>query len=223
MVGPACQKCNDLSRTADLVAAIVARWRFSELEQTEATDIKKLIWRLRYQAPQIGREWLQFDSGTGQKRARRHLQSNGVPVSLDKGYTSIGPVTIQQLRLFSHKLTLAMYFDLAKAVAPATSVLIASFLTKEDVVAKGISEDVKSHLGACQSLIQGAWDTSLQFEFRTFLSDDRNMFQMLARLRYGLFVHGTIIIHPKATPDEDWTGWIHPNELPTLVLDECFE
>lgn len=222
LVAPACNPCNDVSRNADLVTAIVARWRFSELEETEAADIKKLIQRLRYQAPNIGREWLEMSSGTGQKRARRHLQNNGVPVSFESGYVSVGQETIPQLNLFSHKIALAMYFDATKTPLPLSGVVFAQFSTKEDVIANGIPDEVKAHLGAPQSLKQGQWDTRLHFEFRTALSDDHNVFQVFARLRYGLFVHGTIVVHPELSPDIDWNGWLHPNELPSILLDPRF-
>lgn len=183
LVVPACKPCNDLSRTADLVTAIVARWSFSELERAEAADHKKLTRRLKYQAPGIVDEWLEMSSGTQQKRARRHLQNEGISVPYEGNLVSIGPQTIPQLNLFAHKLTLAMYFDETRQSLPVNGLVSANMFTKEDVEVYGIPYELKKYLGDSKSLSQGDWDTRLQFEFRTAMSDDCNAFQVLARLR----------------------------------------
>lgn len=115
LVVPACQPCNDISRSADLIVGIASRWSFSDLNEIEAQDHKRLARRLSTQAPQIASEWLSASRRIMQKRARRHLQQQGVPVTHEEGYVTLGPQTIPHLHLFAHKLTIAIHFDQTRA------------------------------------------------------------------------------------------------------------
>lgn len=224
LVVPACKRCNDLSRTADLVAAIISRWTFSEdRSQAEDQDHGKLAKRLRYQAPEIAAEWASKSAGTQQKRARRHLQSFGVPVDIHGKFATIGPLTIPRLNLFCYKLVLAIFFDQVKQPAPATSLIWAHFKTKEDVAAFGIPTAVKDHLGPSLFLAQGQrFNTREQFEYRVAIGENGKLFQVLARVRYGLMVSGFVVTDPTLLGEETEGGWITPPQLESILTDPKF-
>lgn len=223
LVVPACQRCNDLSRTADLIAGIASRWSFSELDEIELADRKRLANRLKTQAPEVASEWLKASAATMQKRARRHLQRQGVPVTYEDGYVTIGPKTLPHLHLFAHKLTIAIHFNQTKKPLTQAAGVFARFKTKEDIAAHGLPDEIKELLGAPQSLRQGNFDTSGQFQYRTAHSADGNLFQLLARLRYGLMMLGFVVVHRDLAPELDFDDWLAPSQLSSILIEPRFQ
>lgn len=224
LIVPACRKCNGVSRTADLVTALIARWKFSfETSQTEAADYKKLANRLKYQAPDIVAEWLKHSTGVQQKRARRHLEASGVWVDPQGKIATIGPLTIPQLHLFAHKLLLAVFFDHMKHPVPPKGMISALFKTKEDVAVEGIPAEVKDHLGPNLYLSQGqGFSTRDQFEYRIASGENGKVFQVLARIRFGLIVAGFVVTEPDLLDPDARAGWITPPSLPSILADPEF-
>lgn len=222
LVVPACRPCNDLSRHADLITAIASRWSFSELGEVEAKDHMRLARRLKMQAPEIAAEWLEASSGTMQKRARRHLQQEGVPVAYENGYVTLGPKTLPHLHLFAHKLIVAIHFDQTKQLLTPSAAIFASFKTKEDIAARGLPNELKALLEESKGLCQGTFDTSDQFQYRTGQSADGNLFQFLARLRRGLMMFGFIVVRRELAPEIDYKDWLGPEQLKSILIDPRF-
>lgn len=66
LVMPARAGCNSSTSTADLTAAIVSRWNYDSGDQ-ELSDRKRLVARIRKQAPALSDEWI--SSGVRKKKA----------------------------------------------------------------------------------------------------------------------------------------------------------
>src|ERR1700733_10107082 len=94
LVMPACSECNRGTATSDLIAAMISRWDFYANFQSN-TDHSKLSNQIKRQAPEVSQEWLSIDSPAAQRKARRHLESNGVSVPFGARFTTIGPLTIR--------------------------------------------------------------------------------------------------------------------------------
>src|SRR5258708_3071569 len=73
-------------------------------------DHTKLVAQIKRQAPELVQEWLSVDTPSQQLKARAHLERHGVSAPLGAKFTTIGPLTIRQLNVFSHKAALALYF-----------------------------------------------------------------------------------------------------------------
>jgi len=118
-------------------------------------------------SPELVDEWsaLAYQSSVERKRARQHLRDYGVPVPLDAGVATIGPLTIKQLNLFAHKVVLALHFEIFQKPLPPSGRVAAYWKTKEDFAPHGgVPQDLINLLPRYGTLTQGAWDERETFE-----------------------------------------------------------
>lgn len=102
LVMPACLECNKGTSTSDLTVPMISRWGTNESPQSKAHH-SKLSSQFKIQAPELVRQWL-----------------------------SVGPLTIRQLNVFSHKATLALYFEHFKQPLSNLGRVQAMWSTKKD-------------------------------------------------------------------------------------------
>ena len=177
LVMPACLECNKGTSTSDLTASMISRWGTSNSAQAH-TDHTKLSAQVKIQAPELVREWLSIDKPSQQLRARAHLERHGVNTPADAKFTTIGPLTIRQLNIFSHKVALALYFEHFKRALSNLGRVQAIWSTKEDFH-QGIPPELLNLMGKYGTLIQGKWNASETFEYRYDLNENRWTFRML--------------------------------------------
>jgi hypothetical protein len=213
LVMPACMECNKGTSTSDLTAALVSRWGTYDSAQVQA-DHRKLSGQAKLQAPELVREWLSVDSPAQQLRARTHLERHGVRPPADAKFTTIGPLTIRQLNIFSHKLALALYFEHFRQPLPNSGRVQAMWSTKEDLH-NGVPNDLLSLMGKYGTLTQGKWNASETFEYRYDLNESDGLFGCFARLRGGLYVLGFALEDAKTLDDNPELDdkWIMPRQL----------
>jgi hypothetical protein len=224
LVMPACDECNRGTSTADLVASIVSRWNYNTLDQSN-TDHAKLAARIRNKHPELLEEWNKL---TPKDRigALLHLREHGIQVPEDAGLVSIGPLTIRQLNLFSHKAALALYFEQFRTHLTDEGRVCAFWRTKEDFAKEGIPPDLLEMMRQYGTLEQGKWNASETFEYRFDSNKIEGLFACLARLRGNLFVTGLVasdatVLKGDAT---DWAAdWIAPSSLLGMMDDPRFE
>lgn len=221
LVLPACQKCNALGRTADLVASIVARWAYN-LDEIEARDHARLAARLRTQALAIVKEMTSM-APEEKKEARQTLIDAGVHVPNPAGLVAIGPLTIKQLNLFAHRVAAAIYFAKLGTGVGADGLVWASWRTKEDLQIAGLPQEFLQMLPKTDFLKQGEWSTQDTFEYRYQINDVDQLLGVVARFRRALFVIG-LCVGPKNREhfanDKDW---ISPATLDRIVIDQNYE
>jgi hypothetical protein len=173
-------------------------------------DHRRLVSRLRRQAPLIIQEWM-GSTLIERKEARRHLEAQGVPVPLGAGMVTVGPHTIRQVNLFAHKIALGLYFKHFGEGLPAGGRVQATWWTKEDVVAKGLPP-VAAMLPKLQSASQGKWTSAGTFEYRYDMNPNEHLFGFLARFRRRFFVFGVVVRDGTRLPEDDG-DWIAPGDL----------
>jgi hypothetical protein len=214
LVMPACLECNKGTSTADLTASLLSRWGMNISPQSQ-TDHMKLAAQAKIQAPELVREWLTGDTPGRQIRARRHLAQFGVNAPSDAKFATIGPLTIRQLNIFSHKVALALYFEHFGKPLSNDGRVQAIWKTKEDFFQKGVPPELLELMGKYGTLTQGRWNASETFEYRYDLHTTDGLFGCFARLRQGLFVLGFAISDARTlTENRDLDGeWIMPRSL----------
>jgi hypothetical protein len=134
-------------------------------------------------------EWTKLDPAENEN-ARQHLRRHGVPVPLDAGILSIGPLTIRQLNLFAHKAVLALYFEHFRQPLPITGGVSAVWKTKEDFAPEGVPQFLLDIMPGYRTLMQGRWNEQKTFEYRHANNAKGGLFGCLAKLRRGLFIAG---------------------------------
>ncbi len=214
LVMPACAECNTCTSTADLTAAIISRWGYDGGDQ-ERSDHKRLVARIRKQAPALIAEW-RISTGVERKKAREHLRKHGVPVPSDAGIATIGPETIRQLNLFALKAVLALYFECFRKPLPNSGGLWASWKTKEDFARDGIPPYLFEIMPDYGTLVQGQWNERKTFEYRHAANAKDGLFACLAKLRKGFFVTGCAVTDASVLPPEI-TDWFHPDDPQTML------
>jgi hypothetical protein len=191
LVMPACDECNRGTSTADLVVALVSRWNYNSAVQ-ERLDHRKLSARVRRQAPELTEEWNSALRNDPIQRAgaRRHLIEHGVPVPDDAGLVTIGPLTIRQLNLFAHKVTLALYFEHFRHPLSGAGRFCSFWRSKEDFMRDGIPPIFFETFPKYGTIKQGQWNERETFEYRHDFNVDEGLFGCFARFRLGFFVFG---------------------------------
>jgi len=217
LVMPACRECNHGTSTADLVAAIVSRWNYNS-NAVEVADHRKLVRRARSHHSEIHAEWIM---PIDREKARRNLTDYGMQVPLDAGMATIGPLTIQQLNLFAHKVALALYFEQFRTPLTDEGAVSALWRSKEDF-AKGAPAELLEMMQQYGTLEQGKWNASETFEYRFEVNRDEGLLACLARFRGGLYVGGFSARDATQLPSDD-VSWIKPSTLLARLDDPEFE
>ena len=231
LVMPACDECNGGTSTADLVAAIVSRWNYNSGE-TEREDHHRLINRARKHHPEIVSEWRSNTDLLSRIKAVAHLEKHGVSVPPDAGLVSIGPLTIQQLNLFAHKVVLALFFEQFKTPLTDAGRFCAFWRRKEDFAKEGVPRELLEMMHHYGTLEQGRWTAKEEFEYRFNFNEGEGIYMCLARFRGGLFTAGfaasdaSVLKNesdPAAAKDVASANWIKPTELLGIGNDERYK
>lgn len=213
LVMPACDQCNRGTSTADLTASMVSRWNYHSPEQ-ERDDHSKLVRQVKIQAPNLLDEWTSLSRDrSSREKAIEHLRSYGVPVPDDAGIASIGKQTIKQLNIFAHKAVLCLYFERIKAPLSNAGLVSAFWRSKEDFAKEGVPAIFFELLPDYATLIQGSWNASETFEYRSAVNNQDGLFGCLARFRTGLYVAGFAVADASRLTAPADSDWIKPSQL----------
>lgn len=218
LVVPACDECNRSTSTADLVASIVSRWN----PNINTHDHGRLAAQIRRQAPDIIAEWTRLNP-QDKIRARQHLISQGVPIPEGAALASIGPRTIKHLNLFSHKLTLGLYFEIFKRGLSNVGRVSAYWRTKEDFARDGLPHGLLDLMARYGTLGQGKWNTAEVFEYRYDFNGQEDLLGCFARLRGGLYILGFAIGNAALITPEMGDDWLRPDEILDILKRPEYE
>jgi hypothetical protein len=211
LVVPACGVCNKTSSKADLTVAIISRWR-SDSDEQELADHAKLARQAKTHAPELVSEWNALGY-VQRKKARRHLEAQGVAIPPGARVTTIGELTIRQLNIFAHKATLALYFEHFRRPLTNAGRVCAYWRTKEDFAVEGLPRRLLEIFPRYQTLLQGIWSTPETFECRYDINVQEGLFGFIARLRQGMMVFGFVVEAASKLTPELGDDWIKPNQL----------
>jgi hypothetical protein len=221
LIMPACGECNHGTKIADLTASILSRWHM-DLNDRQRQDHQRLVGGVRNNNPELIDEWISL-SLLDRLKAKRHLREQGVPVPANAGLASIGPLTIRQMNLFSHKVVLGLYFEHFRKPIPNAGRLCAYWRTKEDMFRGGVPPMLLEMMKQYGTLEQGKWNVREVFEYRFELNEKEGLFACLARLRGSLFITGFAVEDAKVIAHDDGPDWIVPSDLLQMLNDPLFE
>jgi hypothetical protein len=216
LVMPACEECNSGTRTADLIASMLARWRL-DLSEQEKKDHSRLAARVRTSYPELIAEWTKLNEAERLKAKLEHDAPENSAVIV------IGPLTIRQLNLFSHKVVLGLYFEHFHEPLPDADRICAYWRTKEDIPKGGLPPMLFEMMNKYGTLEQGKWNTREIFEYRFDVNEREGLFACLARLRGGLFVTGFAVNDTNSIVPDEVSDWTAPSELLGMIMDPRFE
>jgi hypothetical protein len=171
------------------------------LSKKERADHRRLVGQVRMHHPELLSEWTRLNP-LERVQARFHLEKYGVPVPQNAAFASIGPLTIRQLNLFSHKVAVGLYFEHFREVLPNEGRVSALWRSKEDFAKKGVPKDLFVIMKRYGTLQQGKWNARETFEYRFEVNKEDGLFACMARLRGGLFVAGFAAKHATMLPSE---------------------
>jgi hypothetical protein len=120
-------------------------------------------------------------------------------------------------------LTLGLYFEKTSNCFPKCGLFRAFLRLKEDFKGEGLPKEITQILGSTRTLVQGSWDTSEQFEYRSNYNLDNGLFMHASRLRNGLYVIGMASEHPENLPHEIIADWISPADLLGILHDPRYQ
>jgi hypothetical protein len=136
---------------------------------------------------------------------------------------AIGPLTIRQLNLFSHKVVLALFFEYFREAVPNEGRVSAVWRSKEDFAKEGIPPALLDIMKRYGTLQQGKWNERKIFEYRFEVNPEDGLFACIARLRGGLFVIGFAGKNASMLASDDLPHWIAPSELLGMMSNPRFE
>jgi hypothetical protein len=210
---PACKKCNEASRVADLIVAYIARIAFNETN-IELEENKKFLRAIRKYAPKIRQELMPIKSLRDQLDIKRKYRKSGYNIPSNMLPIFYGDQTKRLIDFFCYKLTLGMYFNLTGKILSNQGVIWAKYAPKEEALHLPSFFDRYSgfyqHAPNAHPFTQGSWDTAGQFEYAHRYNSDEGIFLFRANLRKGLFVFGLVIENKQHSIDKKW---ISPSNL----------
>jgi hypothetical protein len=196
------------------VASLVARWRYSSVDQ-ELADHERLARRLQKQAPEIIDEWTKLNLFE-QMGAKLHLYNHGITLPPDAAIATIGPITIPYLNLFAHKIALGLYFWHFGDFLSNDGALEAFWRTKEDYYVAGLPSELLKLFSNYDFLKQGNWNEREAFEYRYSVNKTEGLFGCFARCRSGLFVIAIAAAKASAVSDLG-RNWIRPIDVLSIL------
>jgi hypothetical protein len=172
--------------------------------------------------PELIAEWTS-QNASERLEAKRHLESYGVHVPIAAGIAAIGPLTIRQLNLFSHKVVLGLYFEHFRRPLSNRGGVCSYWRSKEDFAKGGIPSTLLEIMRRYGTLEQGRWNAREIFEYRFELNEKDALFACLARLRGGLYVVGFTVENTDVLQSDLESDWIVPSGLLDMMSNPLFE
>jgi len=205
-----CKQCNNGTRSADLVASIFARLRYSPQRGDAMTnEAKGLLRKSRTIAPGVEQELLRDSK---HERAWRENNS-GVLVDSIK-ITADGPLVRCYLNVFAAKLSFAMFKEHTRAPLPLDGAAIGMWYLNVGVPKPALAI-LDRILPESRSLQKGSRSVAPQFEYR-FSTDGSSIVSAITRLHEGLFIFSIAASDAQLLsgfPQGPTTAFARPGEL----------
>jgi hypothetical protein len=178
-----CQSCNQGTKEADLVAALIGRGYPGASSELEGEEYKQLLRAISNNIPGLLEE-MHIGRG-GQRLARK-----SIPTAIDGGLFKVdGPLVSAHMQTFAEKVGFALFFEFAKTVVPPEGGVAARWFSNVDVLRGNYPrEEISRIVGRSITLRQGTREVSDQFNYAGGLSDDKSVGAFLATFRKSFAV-----------------------------------
>jgi hypothetical protein len=156
---PTCRECNNGTSDSDQVASLLGRvYPDAESEQGRH-ELKRLLKGVSNNVPGLLEEM--HVGHRGQKFERRDIP--GMPSGAGV-LRANGPILTQHMRVFGAKLGLAFHFEAHKSPVPIAGGVQPMYFTNVNAAKGELPMDLISLLPTPQTLRQGTWEVSSQFQ-----------------------------------------------------------
>jgi hypothetical protein len=180
----ACGDCNHGSSYADLVAAIVGRVFPDPATPEEEFEFRRLLQALDNNIPGMLEEM--HLSEQAQAADLRKL-----PTGFDGGLLRVGgPLVTRYMRAFSLKLVAALHHEVTKEIVPAAGCVTARWLSNFERVTGAFPDTVFDHLLPPQTLAQGSFEVSDQFQYSWRTTEGGTAGVYFASFRFAFAIVG---------------------------------
>ena len=179
---PACDECNRASRVDEQVVAMFSRVYPDAASVAERDELSSLIRAVRNNSPEI------IDELKPSFRQNKIARQSGVN-SLGGGVLNCrGPRLNRAILSFAGKMGYALHFHLlGKPVSPAGAASV-WWLTNYQAMKGEVPEHLQSLLGAPETLRQGRWEVSNQFQYASVGAVEGTMSAHFASFRYSFAI-----------------------------------
>jgi len=166
---PACKKCNDITRDAELVITALSRVHEQDGSTSNNADVRKALKGLNNNRPDIVKEMMP-----------NPIQQAKYPTALN-----IGPKVDKEIKLFGHKLGLALYyFHTGRIVPEKGGISIPRWYSN----AEQLEGKVPRFIGQQVYLERQKIDLSDQFNYEYTADEEKNMAVFVTSFRFSFLI-----------------------------------
>jgi hypothetical protein len=177
----ACEPCNQGTKRADIVAALIGRGNGTS--ESEKDELKKVFRSISNNIPGLLEEM--HIGRAGQKLARK-----SIPTEVDGGILRVdGPLVSAHMQTFAEKIGFALFYEITKTIVPPEGGVAARWFSNVDVFqGKYPREEISRIVGPSATLRQGTKEVSDQFNYAYGLSEDKSIGAFLVSFRKSFAV-----------------------------------
>lgn len=188
---PACRACNELTRQHEQVAAMLARFYPDPRTPEEAQELDKILKAVRRNHPLLFSElqpsWLQlYDYKANQDAPGSKLPRLGGPLNAN------GPHLNESMEVFSAKLCFGLYSNHGGHPVGVGGGVATRWYTNYDRLTGRMPTEVLDLFPNRDTLTQGKWSVSDQFEYLWALTEDSRAGGFVAMFRKAFAVIGFV-------------------------------
>jgi hypothetical protein len=210
---PSCQPCNEGTRLADLVAALIGRLYPDAEQDAEQQEVRNLLSSVKNNIPGLLEEM--HIGAAGQEQARKRL-----PIRIEGGFLRVnGPLVSKHMQTFAAKLGFALYYELTKQIVPRAGGVAARWFSNVEWFEGKFPESVFDHLLPRQTLKQGKHEVSDQFGYQWRMAEGNRMGLFFAKFRQSFAVLAVVANNKSLLEIETAHPMliVRPGEITTLL------
>ncbi|MFK4507067.1 hypothetical protein LPJ38_26885 [Bradyrhizobium daqingense] len=174
-----CDACNGGTRRADLVAAMIGRSMPDSKTDAGRKEMKNIFSGIDNNIPGLLEEMY----------LPREMQSAAGWRKQDGGLLRVdGPLVSSHMQTFAFKIGFSLYYEMTKRVLPKAGGVVARWFSNFDRLSGAFPQDVFEHLLPSNTLRQGKFEVSDQFEYQWRFAEEDRMAMFLAIFRQSFAV-----------------------------------
>jgi hypothetical protein len=210
---PSWQPCNEGTRLADLVAALIGRFYPDAEQDADQQEVKRLFSSVKNNIPGLLEE---MDIGAaGQEQARKRL-----PNQIEGAFLRVkGPLVSMHMQTFATKLGFALYYEATKQIVPQTGGVAARWFSNVERFEGKFPDLAFTYLLPSQTLKQGKFEVSDQFGYQWRMAEGNRIGLFFAYFRLSFAVFAVVANNKSLLEVETAHPMriVRPGEITTLL------
>lgn len=191
---PSCAECNEGGSAAEQVAGMMCRIYSGANEGQHSEEISRIIRTVGNNHPGLLREIYP----TGIQRAEFLKERYRYPTNAAAPINASGPLLNAAMRRFAAKQALALHYHIARSVVPMSGGVALRWLTNIEAMNGEIPHDLLAHMGRPETLKQGRFTATEQFQFSHVMTEDKAMTAHFASFRESFAILAFVAIDAAA-------------------------